>query len=74
MFVCTHILTIWTQVFYLNQTMGQQWRIRSFLSLNKQVANYDTSLGLRLSSALRLWNFKIPSSKRAFFNSLRSAK
>ena len=25
MFVCTHILTIWTQVFYLNQTMGQQW-------------------------------------------------
>ena len=24
-FVCTHILTIWTQVFYLNQTMGQQW-------------------------------------------------
>ena len=31
MFVCTHILTIWTQVFYLNQTMGQQWPRRPFL-------------------------------------------
>jgi hypothetical protein len=32
-FVCTHILTIWTQVFYLNQTMGQQWPLLSFFGI-----------------------------------------
>jgi hypothetical protein len=46
-FVCTHILTIWTQVFYLNQTMGQQWESDYYSGLGKTTVHSTstTSIG-----------------------------